>query len=339
MPTQESSQTSNQGLKIATLFISVVALVAACVSAYFAFQSNRLSQQALLNNSWNTLQSKTDSNIGKVNALEFIVRNAPFQLLDIDLTCEGECSPYLNELTLSSQMFGKEVDLSNINLTEAQLKNAKFTNIVLENSIFSRSNLSSAVFEETTLNRSNFVGANLESAKFNNMNLKNISFQGAQMRFADFTKTNMQRASFTNANMWKVDFIDLMIMDSDFRDAYVANTNFSGTRLEIVDFSGTDLTLTNFTNAYLIRVNFDRTNISETNFTNSEMSKITKAGSWAWKDRPPTGTPKGRQNVFLPHYWCTRSPKAEDFYNKVTSGLDRHESFLSQHCVDTHSNL
>ena len=337
MPTQEASQTSNRRLilEIITLSISLIALVVAGVSAYFAFQSNRLSQEALLNNSWNILQAKTHSNIGKVSAFEFIIRNASFQLLDIDLTCGGECSPYLNNLNFSSEMFGKEVNLSNINLTGAQLKNAKFTNIMLEDSSFSRSDLSSAVFEETTLNRSKFVGATLRSAKFNNMNLKNINFQGSQIHFTDFTKTDMQKVDFTNADMWKVAFIDLTILDSDFKDAYAGNINFSGNRLDDVDFSGTNLTLTNFTNAYLTNVNFGGTNVSETNFTNSEISNITKAGSWAWKDRPPTGILKGRQNVFLPDYWCTKSPEAEDSYKKVTSGLDRHESFLSQHCVDT----
>ena len=336
MLTQEASQTSNQRLilEIITLSISLIALLVAGVSAYFALQSNRLSQKALLNNSWNILQSKTDSNIGKVDAFEFIVSNASFRLFHIDLTCGGECRPYLNELNLSSQMFDKEVNLSNINLTAAQLKDAKFTNIMLENSIFSRSDLSSAIFDETKLNGSNFVGANLRSAKFNNMNLENISFQGVQMRFADFAKTNMQRVSFTNANMWEVDFMDLTIKNSDFKDAYALDINFSGIRLDDVDFSGTNLTSTNFTNAYLTNVNFNETNVSETNFTNSEMINITKAGSWAWKDKPPTGTSKGRQNAFLPDYWCTRSPEASDAYKKVTSGLDKHESFLSQYCVD-----
>lgn len=213
---------------------------------------------------------------------------------------------------------GQKLNLSNINITEADLEEANFAeadlgrvNLAKANLIKSNlaktnlvdSNLARAFLREANLAESDLVRANLTKAFLADADLTEADLSGADLTKAylggaNLVKANLTRAYLGGANLTKAFLADADLTEADLTGANLTGANLTGAdltgaNLEKVDFTLTILKEANLTSASLAKANLTFTyiakailtdaDIENADFTNNKTIKpdqITKAKNW-----------------------------------------------------------
>jgi uncharacterized protein YjbI with pentapeptide repeats len=164
-----------------------------------------------------------------------------------------------------------KADLSDINLSGANLSNVFFYGVDLAGTDFSRANLSNACFTEAFLLNANFTQADLThtfspeafaSADFIEANLSKAHFSGCHLVGADFTRANLTEAEF---------------IGSDFERAYLGEANLTKASLRLTDLSEADLS-----GADLSGADLSGARLVETDFTDATLSNCRVYGISVW---------------------------------------------------------
>ncbi len=126
---------------------------------------------------------------------------------EVEAACSDPAGPGVNW----RRCYQDGRDLSNVDLTGAELRDATFQ----------RSTLNETIFDEVDAYRAKFISADIIGA----------SFRGARLTEADFTRSDLTGTDFT---------------DADLRNARLINTtlvevNFTGARLGSADLRNADL--------------------------------------------------------------------------------------------------
>ncbi len=95
----------------------------------------------------------------------------------------------------------RNVSLSEVNFTEANLDGAILVNVVCYGAQFQRASLKLASLREINWQRQNLDGINAQGANFMHAQLQYASFQGADLRRANFTAANVRGANLIGADL------------------------------------------------------------------------------------------------------------------------------------------
>jgi uncharacterized protein YjbI with pentapeptide repeats len=152
-------------------------------------------------------------------------------LINSGLAVSGEASArLLRKITLSdatlSHTFLPNADLSDVNLSGADLANADLSHTFLPNTDLSDANLSGADLANAVVGDPDLSGANLSGA-----NLASVFLLDANLSRADLGGAHLPNASLENANL----------RGHDLSDTYLFNANLIEADLREADLSGADL--------------------------------------------------------------------------------------------------
>ena len=156
-------------------------------------------------------------------------------------------------------------NLSEINLSGANLACTVFREAVLKNSNFEKADLRGADFWAANLNYSN-----LKKAKLNRSNLSWAEVNNVDLSLADLRDINLQSAKLRNANL-----LEAKIRTGNLQHAICPNAIFEKVDLKDANLNHANLENANFTNADLRRAN-----LSEAFFKNTILTDalLTEAG-------------------------------------------------------------
>ncbi|MDJ0845551.1 pentapeptide repeat-containing protein [Crocosphaera sp.] len=107
---------------------------------------------------------------------------------------------------LSVSPFGmdqaKPVNLTQANLSNANLYQSDLSKIILENANLMQANLSETDLEEANLQGANLRKANLENANLKGANLENANLKGAKLRGVNLEETNLKGIETDKDTVW-----------------------------------------------------------------------------------------------------------------------------------------
>lgn len=158
----------------------------------------------------------TVRNVRNLSFLWISVKNMKFKIVatSVLLACFGfaEQSLALNQLDLDQLKATSAcprcnlsgADLTQVNLTGANLRGA---------------DLSGATLSEVNLTNADLTGANLEGAVLNSANLSGASLTGANLKSASLENANLSFAGFISANLEAANLKDAKLDFTNFRGA------------------------------------------------------------------------------------------------------------------------
>ena len=132
----------------------------------------------------------------------------------------------------------KDVDLTNANLTSANLEFAIFINAVLNHANLSNVYGIGADFTNAGLNLANLSDAFLASADFVNANIRGANLSNAFLEGADLARAYLADTNFTNAVLTNAAITGAEIAYANLKDADLTNVDLKNVNL----YEATDLT-------------------------------------------------------------------------------------------------
>ena len=170
--------------------------------------------------------------------LEFQADMQKSYLVRADLSDANLSNANLSDSYLSRARLG------NANLSGASLSHTDFSHAILIRANLSRANLLFANLSHAHLFRANFSNAYLFHANFSHTNLFCANLSDAYLFHANLSDANLSGANFSNANLSNV----------NLSDADLSGANLSSSNLSSADLSGTDLQGTQLKNVNLMEV-------------------------------------------------------------------------------------
>ena len=153
------------------------------------------------------------------------------------------------------------IDLSNTNLSYADLRCANLSNDDLSYTDLRVINLGNANLSSTNLNGANLRYANLRSANLSytdlryanlwNANLSYTDLRDTDLRYVNLRFANLRCADLRGADLRDADLRYANLMGADLRDANLKGVNLEGANLWDVDLRGTNLREANLWSANL----------------------------------------------------------------------------------------
>lgn len=174
-----------------------------------------------------------------------------------------------------------ELNLSGVNLSEADLSGSSFHKVRLVGA-----DLSGAKLE----------GANLMSVDLTDAILDDIDLHNGSLAHSDLTRVHAKRANFINCHMWDNSYENAVLSASRFIAAELCDGDFRGADLTSCDFRWTDLDYVHFENANLSNVDLRWTKNSYwASFEGANMEGIELEGSPIDDEAV-----EGAKNLFIP---------------------------------------
>lgn len=154
----------------------------------------------------------------------------------------------------------KEIpDLSEYKITPANLKNTN---------VFNKKD------KQVELSGINFSGANLNYAKFYLCNLNGAKFFHAALDNASFNKAGLQLATFADASLDSATFENSDLLEAALPNISGRSSKFEGCSLWFADLSNANLTFANFSGAWLWDSNLSGANLFCANFENTDVGAV-----------------------------------------------------------------
>lgn len=164
----------------------------------------------------------------------------------------------LSGIELNAASFGAEVpriegrvDLSGINLRDADLRGSSISDVNLTGADLSYARLQDAVFANSCHRNVNFDGADMTHCKFWSGSLPGASFWDTVLDQAVFSGADLREANFTNATMTSV--------------------NLEGAQLDGAELWRANLELANLGGASLVRANMTEINLCQANLRRCDL--------------------------------------------------------------------
>ncbi|MEM7761743.1 MAG: pentapeptide repeat-containing protein [Cyanobacteria bacterium P01_A01_bin.40] len=186
------------------------------------------------------------------------------------------------------------VNLSGVNLFQADLSSTDLIGANLSAANLSGSNLIGADLSDANLVNTNFSGADLSDANlvntnFSGANLIGTSLNRAVLFFADFSGANLSYASLKRAKSSNVNFIGAVLSGTNLIEAHLRKANLSHSILIRADLSGSDLNHADLSYADLSSSDLNHADLSSANLrgvralaANFEGATLTEASIEDW---------------------------------------------------------
>ncbi|MEW8437925.1 MAG: toll/interleukin-1 receptor domain-containing protein [Candidatus Thiodiazotropha taylori] len=153
------------------------------------------------------------------------------------------------------------IDLSDKDLSTANLSGVNFTNSFLRGANLTRANLAGVDFSGSMLRGVNFHGAFLRGVNFTDVNLSascllRVDLRGASLRGLDFTDSTLGSSDLSGADLRESNFHLASLNKTDFSDANLNGANFSQASLPSTNFWGASLVQADFTSCGIVSTLF-----------------------------------------------------------------------------------
>lgn len=158
------------------------------------------------------------------------------------------------------------VNISNLEIREANLEKASFSNSSLQGITFKKNaNLINTDFRDSTINNVDFESADCDSINFSGCKLINVRFN---------TNMNLQRAIFTNADLSGMG--DIGPKDKEGDQLEFLHANFTWANLTHQDIYNVSFKFADFSNARMIdsKIGTSAQKKNNTSFAYAEMEKV-----------------------------------------------------------------
>ena len=156
------------------------------------------------------------------------------------------------------------VDLSDADLSGANLMNAKLSGADLSSADLSGANLMNAKLSGADLSGANLSGANLMNAKLSDADLSGAYLSGANLRSANLIGAYLSGADLSNTNLSRADLSGANLSGANLSRANLFHANLFG-----ADLSGANLSGANLSGADLIRADLSKTKVKEARFSSN----------------------------------------------------------------------
>jgi len=210
------------------------------------------------NNNVNSSQNNTT--VSNQSAKEFEDSTAPLDIL--------AAAEIIRRRDTKNDRKGSFFDLSNANLTGANLYETNLDEVNL-----SDAGLFRAVLSSSSLERANFTSADLRHARFYQSKLNGATFMEANLSFARFGDAELGSANFGLAILDEADFEYAELRRAFFKKARLKRTVFSSARIIESNFEEADLTNASFADAHLFKTSFESAILNGADFKNAEISQ------------------------------------------------------------------
>ena len=160
-----------------------------------------------------------------------------------------------SEANLSGADFSHS-DLSGSNFEDAYLIDANFNKAYINHCRFARSIASNAQFQSVECVKSDFTKADLNYAVFNNAILDNCIFDSTLLNMTSFIEADGDHLAFGHADLICTNFTGANCYGADFSYAYINNVNFSKTFMKDANFTGASIKFTDFWGANINNAHF-----------------------------------------------------------------------------------
>jgi uncharacterized protein YjbI with pentapeptide repeats len=168
---------------------------------------------------------------------------------------------------LDGPQYETGVDLSEANLTRADLRRASLSGADLTGANLRRANLVYAYLGDANLRRANLIGAWLNEA----------NLRGADLREADLSEAHLTRATLSRANLSGANLSEAGLEGVDLIDANLSAADLTGADLALATLVDTDLTGADLTGA-----NLAIATLVDTDLTGADLTGCRIHGVSAW---------------------------------------------------------
>ena len=185
-------------------------------------------------------------------------------------------------------------NLSNANLTNADLFDANLSDAILTGANLSGANLSEAELSFAILTDANLSGAILSVAILSNANLSNAFLVQAFLGDTDLISSNLSGADLNNVYLGGSSLLDAnlnnaILYGSDLEFANLNNANLAGSDLEFANLNNANLTGAILANVIYLGTSFGAALYDiNTDFTGTGFDPV--AASWVLVPVPEPGT-------------------------------------------------
>ena len=170
-----------------------------------------------------------------------------------------------------------ECDLSKTNLYHADLSGAKLIGARLWEAFLVESNLTKAI-----LRNAHLAGANLFSAILSGADLRGANLEKAELTDTDFRRANLRNAFLADAIIYRADLSRAILSGAGLAGADLRKSNLSGANLRNADLSGADLSNANLIKADLRGSTLRRTMLLATRVADAKISGSNIYGVSVW---------------------------------------------------------
>jgi uncharacterized protein YjbI with pentapeptide repeats len=276
----------------------------------FGFDMWERQEQAIAR-SWQLLTTSAPGNSGKVEALQYL--NKKQLCIPLTDSCWKKRVP-LRGIDLSPAANRGLVDLTGVDLFEADLRKANLSSVVLVDAKFRGANMDGVNMKASNLHGVDLTNAHADEADFSNADMTGSVLRNLHAEGSNFDGTRMDEIDATGADFAFGSFSDARIssvapLKANFSGAILRGTFFQGSPLSNVDFTNADATKALFKEVDLSGAIFTSTNLSGSSFINdSGAVKETFKSAWAWGDAPVQVEDKdicllSDLNIYNPDFW------------------------------------
>ena len=187
------------------------------------------------------------------------------------------------------------INLSKLNLAQANFYNANLTGAILEDTNLNNANLSKADLSGTRLDGANLSHSDLSGADLSDTNLRYTALDGAYIKNTNLTNTfendylkkigsiektlenhqffleglGGERADFSNQDLSYLNLSNMNLSKAIFKNTDLSHSILNNTDLKSTDFSAANLTEANLSGADLRDSNLVRANLTKANLSDS----------------------------------------------------------------------
>jgi uncharacterized protein YjbI with pentapeptide repeats len=152
----------------------------------------------------------------------------------------------------------------------AQAANSKHLKQLIGTKQCNQCDLSGANLSNMDLSKAQLVGANLNMA-----NLSNTNLSGANLTKASVVGANLSGANLRQTNLTQTTFVYSNLAQAQIQGATLLQTDFQGTNLAEVDLTGSEIARSSFTNANIYQTQLPPSvNANGNTFTSATRGKL-----------------------------------------------------------------
>ena len=180
-------------------------------------------------------------------------------------------------------------DLSDAQLTGADLKGGNFAKVNFARSHLSKTDLSGAdlsgaCLRAVKLGHANLTKASMPKAKLDNANLKGACLNQANLQSADLTQANLSGARLAMANLTEADLTEVWAVKADLTDSTLTRARLAGANLNNACLHGAALIEADLSNASLIstdasNASFDRACLARCDLADTNLYRAGLCGA------------------------------------------------------------
>ncbi|GEM_PF-1688307 len=208
-----------------------------------------------------------DLNNETVFFLKLIISSAKAELKGLDLS----------ELNLENANLYK-AELSGANLNKTNLKSAELMGAALQDADLSGANMTKARLTRANFQNADLAGTNLSKARLRDADLRTARLNGANFHSADLTGAKLTGAKLTftgldEADLTRADLSGAVLTDSDLTGAKLCQANLNKADLTGVNLTDADLTDADLVEAILSEADLRKAKLVMTNLTWAKLNE------------------------------------------------------------------